>query len=96
MRKGDLIKLKEGHVWTAEEVKEMGHTSAAEIPELLEVEAVDIIISCCVPIAVVQVHGYPDFWMQAYSFEVALEAGVPDVIKLMEEAKQMELMSIGF
>lgn len=96
MKKGDLIKLKEGHEWEHDEALAMGFKSVSDIPEFLEVESVELVMYCCTPRVMVSVVGVKEFVLKAENFEVALEAGVPDVEKLLEEARQLEYASIGF
>lgn len=96
MKKGDLVKLKEGAFWSDEEAKQMGYNTASEIPEYFEVEAAGWILDCCIPRAVFKAVGIEKFGFSQHDFDVALPAGEPDTIKLMEEAKELELASIGF
>lgn len=94
MKKGDIVKLKEGACWSQAEAQSMGYKNPSDVPEFFEVESVGMRIICCIPIAMFTIDGIKCYFTQN-AFEVALPAGEPDVAKLLEESKQMEKAWIG-
>lgn len=96
MKKGDIVRLKEGQSWTEDDAERMGYNSPSDVPELLEVADTGFQIVCCLPRAVFTMVDHSGFYCLQDDFEIAIPAGEPDVNKLMEESKQLELMTIGF
>lgn len=95
MKKGDIVQLKEGQFFSQKDAEDMGYKDPSQIPDTLEVSRTGMTIICCTPVAIFEVEGIPNVVFWSDNFEVVLEAGEPNMAKLLEESKKQELAWIG-
>src|ERR1044072_4353553 len=104
MKKGDIVVLKSSERLLAHSAFNRGSDSRliyqlskrTDVPKELTVSGTGTLSACCVVFPTVSFDETGDLAFDPRNFDVVLVAGEPDVIKLMEEAKYLELASIGF
>jgi len=105
MKKGDIVVLKDPEMHSLKDAYyTMGSVSGdvlkflhrSNYPTELTVSEVGTIAACCTVYPTVQFEELGRVVFAAELFSVVLEAGEPDVEKLMRESKELAMATIGF
>lgn len=103
MKKGDIVRLKDSR----DTLSDLYYTTGSDRSDLIEfkgrkefpteltVKSTGSISLCCTDYPTVRFEEIEGVTFSADYFTVVLEAGEPDVAKLLEESKQMEKAWIG-